>query len=84
METTESCYTNFEAELTKLGMGKDAIGYPHCVNWVVWHRYTPLHLGYLDTVLNKYESTLCAFTPKEIVLKRHALHHFKPILRAGF
>ncbi len=25
VETTESCYTNFEAELAKLGMGKDAI-----------------------------------------------------------
>ena len=29
--TTESCYTNFEAELAKLGMGKDAI-VPN-VNW---------------------------------------------------
>ena len=31
VETTESCYTNFEAELAKLGMGKDAI-VPN-VNW---------------------------------------------------
>ena len=31
VETTESCYTNFEAELEKLGMGKDAI-VPN-VNW---------------------------------------------------
>ena len=31
VETTESCYTNFEAELSKLGMGKDAI-VPN-VNW---------------------------------------------------
>ena len=31
VETTESCYTNFEAELAKLGMGKEAI-VPN-VNW---------------------------------------------------
>ena len=31
VETTESCYTSFEAELAKLGMGKDAI-VPN-VNW---------------------------------------------------
>ena len=31
VETTESCYTNFEAELAKLGMGKEAI-FPN-VNW---------------------------------------------------
>ena len=31
VETTESCYTNFETELAKLGMGKDAI-VPN-VNW---------------------------------------------------
>ena len=31
VETTESCYTNFEAELSKLGMGKEAI-VPN-VNW---------------------------------------------------
>ena len=31
VETTESCYTNFEAKLAKLGMGKDAI-VPN-VNW---------------------------------------------------
>ena len=31
VETTESCYTNFESELAKLGMGKDAI-VPN-VNW---------------------------------------------------
>jgi len=31
VETIESCYTNFEAELAKLGMGKDAI-VPN-VNW---------------------------------------------------
>ena len=31
VETTESCYTNFEAELAKLGMDKDAI-VPN-VNW---------------------------------------------------
>ena len=31
VETTESCYTNFEAELAKLGMGKNAI-VPN-VNW---------------------------------------------------
>jgi len=31
VETTESCYANFEAELAKLGMGKDAI-VPN-VNW---------------------------------------------------
>ena len=31
VETTEACYTNFEAKLAKLGMGKDAI-VPN-VNW---------------------------------------------------
>ena len=31
VETTESCYTNFEAELVKNGMGKEAI-VPN-VNW---------------------------------------------------
>lgn len=68
VETTESCYTNFEAELEKLGMGKDAI-VPN-VNWFMSVPVLEDGSAGVDNVVQKINSyvTLVAITDTLTVL----------------
>lgn len=68
VETTESCYTNFEAELAKLGMGKEAI-VPN-VNWFMSVPVLEDGSAGVDNVVQKINSfvTLVAITDTLTVL----------------
>ena len=68
VETTESCYTNFEAELAKLGMGKEAI-VPN-VNWFMSVPVLEDGSAGVDNVVHKINSyvTLVAITDTLTVL----------------
>ena len=68
VETTESCYTNFEAELAKLGMGKEAI-VPN-VNWFMSVPVLEDGSTGVDNVVQKINSyvTLVAITDTLTVL----------------
>jgi len=68
VETIESCYTNFEAELAKLGMGKDAI-VPN-VNWFMSVPVLEDGSAGVDNVVQQPNSyvTLLAKTDTLIVL----------------
>ena len=68
VETTESCYTNFEAELAKLGMDKDAI-VPN-VNWFMSVPVLEDGSAGVDNVVQKPKSyvTLLAKTDTLAVL----------------
>ena len=68
VETTESCYTNFEAELAKLGMGKEAI-VPN-VNWFMSVPVLEDGSAGVDNVVQKIKSyvTLVAITDTLTVL----------------
>ena len=68
VETTESCYTNFVAELAKLGMGKEAI-VPN-VNWFMSVPVLEDGSAGVDNVVQKINSyvTLVALTDTLTVL----------------